>query len=349
MAQIKSEKIRVPEDILSINKMFYEKGWTDGLPIIPPTEERVLNLLQGTRRGPYEVIGFIPPRWAEATVERIAVNAVMAGCLPEYMPILIAAISAMVEKVFNLYSIQATTHPCGPLLIINGPIRKRLRINYSYGAFGPGTMANATIGRAIRLILINIGGAIPGKIDKATHGHPGKFTYVIGENEEESPWDSLSIERDFSSEESTVTVIAIEGPHNVNDNCSTSASGVLTTIAGTLASQGNNNILYQMGEPMVVFGPEHAQTIARDGLNKKEVKEFLFREARLPKKVFSKENQEIRFFDLREDAMIPITRRPEDLLIIVAGGAGKHSLVIPSFGNTLSITKLIENSEYGMI
>jgi hypothetical protein len=192
MIELKSEKVEVPEDIVHINRFFYEKGWTDGLPIIPPTGERVLALLQGTLRSPGKAIGLIPPRWAEANVEKIAINAVMAGCLPEYMPIIIAGLQAMVQARFNLYGVQATTHPCGPLLIINGPIRKKLGINCGYSIFGPGTRANATIGRAIRLVLLNIGGASPGQVDKATHGQPGKFTDVIGESEEKSPWESLS-------------------------------------------------------------------------------------------------------------------------------------------------------------
>jgi hypothetical protein len=162
MIELKSEKVEVPEDIVHINRFFYEKGWTDGLPIIPPTGERVLALLQGTLRSPGKAIGLIPPRWAEANVEKIAINAVMAGCLPEYMPIIIAGLQAMVQARFNLYGVQATTHPCGPLLIINGPIRKKLGINCGYSIFGPGTRANATIGRAIRLVLLNIGGASPG-------------------------------------------------------------------------------------------------------------------------------------------------------------------------------------------
>ncbi len=343
MPQLQSERIEVPEDIREITLLFYEKGWSDGLPVIPPTEERVLDLLQGTRRKPDEVIGLIPPRWADATTEKIAINAVMAGCLPEHMPVIIAAVEAMVEEKFNLYGIQATTHPCSPLLIINGPIRKQLGINCSYGAFGPGTLPNAVIGRAIRLILINIGGATPARVEKATHGQPGKFTYVIGENEKESPWEPLSTERGFRSGQNTVTVIAAEGPHNVNDHCSVSSKGILTTIAGTLACQGNNNILYQVGEPLIVLGPEHAETITKDGFTKKDVKEFLFKKARVPKNAFSREHQEQRFANFPEDAFIPVTHKSENILIVVVGGAGKHSMVIPTFGNTLSVTKLIES------
>ena len=342
MLRLQSERIEISEALGEINRLFCEKGWSDGLPIVPPTEERVIDLLQGTGKKPEEVVVLIPPRWAEATVEKVAINAVMAGCLPEHMPVIISCLKAMTEAKFNLYGVQTTTHPCGPLVIINGPIRKNLKINSGYGAFGPGTLANASIGRAIRLILLNVGGAIPGKVDKATHGQPGKYTYVIGENEEQSPWEPLSLERGFHREESTVTVIAGESPHNVNDHSSISGSGILTTIAGTLASQGNNNILYQMGGPIVVLGPEHAETIARDGYTKKEVKEFLFEKARIPKRAFSEEQQKQRFASLAEEALIPITAIPENIVVVVAGGAGKHSMVIPTFGNTAAMTKLIE-------
>jgi hypothetical protein len=342
MYQLKSERILVPEDIAEISRLFYGKGWTDGLPIVPPTEERVLNLLQGTNRDPHDVIGLIPPSWAEATVEKIAINSVMAGSHPEHLPIIIAAVEAMVERKFNLYAVQATTHPCSPLLLINGPLRNRAGINCGYGAFGPGTLANAVIGRAIRLILINVGGATPGKVDKATHGQPGKYAYAIGENEEESPWEPFHLERGFSREQSTVTVIAAESPHNVNDHSSISAEGILTTIAGTLVGQGNNNFLFQ-GEPVVIFGPEHAKTIAKDGFVKRDVREWIFQRTKLPKRAFCKEKQEKRFAHLPEDALIPVARKPEDILIVVAGGAGKHSMVIPTFGNSLSVTQSIQS------
>jgi hypothetical protein len=197
------------------------------------------------------------------------------------------------------------------------------------------------IGRAIRLVLINIGGAIPGDVDKATHGQPGKYCCVIGENEEESPWESLSVERGFGSDQSTVTVVAAEGPHNVNDHYSISGLGVLTTVAGTLACQGNNNIMNQRGEPVIVLGPEHARTIAQDAFSKKSIKEFVFNNAKVPKKVFSVEHQTLRFDQYPED-LLPVSREARDIMVIVAGGAGKHSMVVPTFGNTFSVTKLIK-------
>ena len=341
MVGLKSGRIDVPEDVSEITRIFNEKRWSDGLPVIPPTEQRVETILRGTFRQPHDVIGLIPPSLAEATVEKLAINSVMAGCVPEHMPVLIAALEAMLEEKFNLYGVQATTHPCGPMLIINGPIRARLGINCRYGVFGPGTFANAVIGRAIRLVLINIGGAIPGEVDKATHGQPGKYSCVIGENEEESHWEPLSVERGFRSDQSTVTVVAAEAPHNVNDHYSISGLGVLTTVAGTLACQGNNNIMNQRGEPVIVLGPEHATTIAQDEFDKKSIKEFVFNNAKVSKKVFSQEHQTLRFDQYPED-LLPVSREARDIMVIVAGGAGKHSMVVPTFGNTSSVTKLIK-------
>lgn len=188
--------VQVPilsEDMEEINDLLYERNWTDGLPVIPPTESRVKRMLEGVNKEPDEVIAFLPPLQGEATVAKIAVNAVMAGCKPEYMPILIAAIQAMSEPILNLGALQTTTNPCAPLMMINGPIRNDVGLNSCAGVLGPGVRANATLGRAVRLILLNIGGARPGGLDKATQGQPGKYTFCIAENEEENPWEPLHV------------------------------------------------------------------------------------------------------------------------------------------------------------
>ncbi|HOD74180.1 MAG TPA: hypothetical protein PKM13_06550, partial [Candidatus Bipolaricaulis anaerobius] len=316
---------------------------TDGLPIVPPTPEAVECMLGPVGRDPQEVIAAVPPKYGHATLEKIAINAVMAGCLPEYLPVVVAALEAMCEERFNLYGIQVTTHPCAPLVIVNGPIRQALDINGGYGVFGPTWRANATIGRAIRLALLNLGGAAPGSLDKATHGHPGKFSFCIAENEEESPWVPLHVERGFAREDSTVTVTAVEPPHNVNDHASVTALGILRTCAGTLNSVGSNNAFFVGGEPLVVLGPEHAATIARDGLSKADVQAFLFEHARIPLSAISEENIRQRHADLPADGSIPVARRKEDIMVVVAGGAGKQSCCLPSFGSpTQSVTRRID-------
>ncbi len=345
--QLVSERIQVEASIDTVNTLFYERGWTDGLPIIPPTEERVRRMLAAVSRDPQEVVAVLPPRAAAATVEKIAVNAVMAGCLPVYLPVVIAAVEAVAEEKFNLVAIQATTHPCGPLIVVNGPIARKLDINSRGNAFGPGVRVNATIGRALRLILLNIGGGIPVQTDKSTLGQPAKYTYCVAENEDDSPWQPLHVERGFSPEYSTVTVFAAEGPHNINDHRSITGKGILMTAAATMATAGNNNLTYCTGEPILALGPEHASTIARDGFSKEQVKDFIFEHARLSLKLLSEENIQSRrsepthYGEFADSELVPVGRR-EDIVVMVLGGAGKHSCFIPTFGMSYSATRHIK-------
>jgi|Deesub1362A_J573_1020465.scaffolds.fasta_scaffold00216_5 hypothetical protein len=349
---IKSEIIEVADDIEAVYKEFYGRKWIDGLPIIPPTPERVRNMMKYTDRESDDIVGVIPPMNGEATVEKIAINAVMAGCIPGFLPVIITAVEAMVEKEFNLYGILTTTHPVSPLIIVNGPVRKELDINSGYNLFGPGWRANATIGRAINLICMNIGGAVPGLGDKATHGHPGKYTYCIAEYEEANPWEPLHVERGFERDVSTVTVVGGEGPHNINDHSSIDAAGILTTAADTMATLGGNNTWYSnLSEPLLILSPEHAETVARDGFSKMDVKNYIFNHARNP--IYKLKDRGMykmrvwpRWFDSTDDhAMIPICPRAEDIMVIVAGGPGKQSMCVPTFGETLSVTKPISLSD----
>ena len=210
------------------------------------------------------------------TLEKLAVNAVMAGCEPACFPIVLAAVEAMLDPAFNLYGVQATTHPVAPLLIVSGPYGRRVGVHGGSGCFGPGFRANATIGRAVRLILLNVGGAWPGRHDMATQGSPAKFSYCIAENVEASPWEPLH-------GGDVVTVYGGEPPHNVNDHVSTTAAGILTTIADTAVSLGSNvGWYFAQGQLLVVLGPEHARTIAGDGLGRRDVQQFVFETARQP-------------------------------------------------------------------
>ncbi|GIX47117.1 MAG: hypothetical protein KatS3mg131_1328 [Candidatus Tectimicrobiota bacterium] len=190
MATLVSEALELPDDPEQIFDEFYRRGWTDGLPIIPPTEARVQRMLAATRRAPHEVLGRIPPRWGEATVEKIAINAVMAGCLPEYLPVLLTAVEAMLAPEFNLFGIQATTHPVAPLLILNGPLARQLEVNSGYNAYGPGWRANATLGRALRLILLNIGGGPPGGRRPQHPGQPGQVHLLHCRKRSPQPLDA---------------------------------------------------------------------------------------------------------------------------------------------------------------
>jgi hypothetical protein len=325
-----------------IDAHYQELGWTDGLPIVPPTEARVHQFLTQTARDPREVVGVLPPRQGEATVEKIAANAVMAGCQPQYFPVVLAAIDALADPLFNLDSVQATTHPVAPLIVINGPIARALGIQAGYNAFGQGVRANVTIGRAVRLVLMNVGGGLPGSGDRATQGSPAKIAYCVAENEAESPWEPLHVEAGLPASTSTVTVFGCEGPHNIQDHYSNTALGVLRTVAGAMGQAGSNNLLGR-GWPLLSLGPEHATTIAKEGYSKQKVKAFLFEHARFPLKRLGLEyqRQQIERWDVIDatETMVPIVSRAEDISVIVVGGAGKHSSWQPTFGNGTHYTR----------
>jgi len=351
LLQAPGASVEAVEDFDAINAMMREKGWSDGLPIVPPTEARVAAMLAYCDRPWDQPIAKIAPRWGEATPLRLAANAVMAGCQPRYFPLLMLAIEAMCEEPLNLYGVQATTHLCAPLVIVNGPVATELGINAGHNAFGPGHQANATIGRAIRLALVNIGGAIPALGDMSTFGSPAKYSYLVAENEAESPWEPLHVERGLPREASAVTVIGAECPHNVNDHESLDGEGVLMTIAGTMGSVGINDIFYK-SQPLVIMGPEHAKAVAAR-YTKAEAKRFLQEHAHVPLGKFSKDNIERRIkvtfkdrlADPKSDDLVYVVQRPEDLLIAVIGGAGKHSAFVPTFGATLPVTCALKTAD----
>lgn len=331
---------------------FLQRGWSDGLPLVPPTEQRVQRMLQAAGRAPQQVVAVLAPRMGAATTELIAVNAVMAGCRPAHMPVLIAAVEALAQRPFNLYGIQVTTHCVSPLLIVNGPLAGAMNIRGEAGMFGPGPWDNAVVGRAIRLLLLNVGGATPVDIDKSTMGHPAKFSFVMAENEAASPWQSLRRDRGFPDETSTVTVIGAEGPHNINDHESTTPEGLLRMIASSMAQPGQNNVYYA-AEPLLILSPEHAATIAAGDLSKAQVQDYLFENARIPLSRFSQENIERRMWrkfpqlyrDQGPDVGVRVAQRPEDIMIVVAGGPGKHSMYVPTFGGTRSVTVAIRHDD----
>ncbi|MCZ6730882.1 MAG: hypothetical protein O7C61_14365 [SAR324 cluster bacterium] len=327
---------------------FHERRWTDGLPIIPPTEERVRAMIDAAGRPGPDVVGVVPPRWAEATVEHVAINAVMAGCLPAYMPVLTAAIEAACDPAFVLYSVQATTHPCAVLMVVTGPIVEELGLNYSHGVFAPGNRANASLGRAMRLVLINVGGAIPGHGDQSTQGSPAKFSYCIAENEAATPWEPFRVEKGFSSEDSTVTVYSGEAPHNVNEHVCDSPFTTLRVIASVMTTLAHNHVTgVSKGDCLVVLGPEHAHSIAAGGLSRRDVQTYFWETARNPvSRIHDRGPHTANWPEWvnQEDmeAMVPIVAVPEDIHILVAGGPGKHSCFIPTFGFQRSVTRKIE-------
>lgn len=330
-----SMKITLDDSLEVVNDWFYDKGWTDGLPIIPPTEGRVQKLMDWTDRSGGESLGRMPPKYGSATIEKLAINAVMAGCAGEYFPIVIASVEALLQGPFNLYGVQSTTHPCAPLVIVSGPIASEVGINGKYNAFGQGWRPNATIGRAIRLALLNIGGATPGGLDRATQGQPAKFSFCVAENETDNPWEPLHVEKGYPSTTSVVTVCGAEGPHNINDHISNSAQGILKTIASTMAGMGSNNA-YAFGEPILALGPEHASILARDGLSKDDIRSYVFDNARVPRNMWEAGGMAGMGFTpegaFTEDVAIPLIREPQSLMVLVIGGPGRHSCWLPTFG-----------------
>jgi hypothetical protein len=283
-----------------------------------------------------------------ATVEKIAVNAAMAGCRPEYLPVVIAAVQAICHPDFNLLPIQATTNPVTPLIIVNGPIVEQLQLNSGYNVLGQGWRSNATIGRALRLVLVNIGGGTPGKMDKACHGQPGKFSMCIAENEKASPWEPLHVEKGFPAEKNTVSVLGVTGTQDIIHYARTSAEEVLRTLVHSIPREGYKN-LYSGGGPLIIFGPEQAAVLGNAGLSKKEIKRIVFERSRVPMDVFNPETigllkgRRQKYFVGRKDPRdVPIADSAEEIEIVVAGGAGNHSVFVPSWGDTRCVSVPIE-------
>ncbi|WP_119419174.1 hypothetical protein [Desertibaculum subflavum] len=316
------------------NDFALAQGWSDGMPLVMPTEAAVARFTAAAR-GDNQTFAPISPRQVVPTLASLAANAVMAGCKPEYFPVVLAALRGVLSPEYNLHGTLATTHPCAPMIMVSGPLRQALDINCGSNCFGQGWRANATIGRALELILLNVGGARPGVMDRSTQGSPAKFSFCFGENEEVSPWAPYHVRRGFAATDSVVTVMSGEAPHNINDHGSTTAEGVLTTICESIAQPGSN-LIYGKGPYVLVLGPEHAETLHRDGWTIEALREEVFRRARVHISRVSKENRESYASTGRhpDGDWYPMSPTVEDIHIVVAGGPGKHSAYIPSFGGT---------------
>jgi hypothetical protein len=336
-----AEKIRAPTSLEAQINFLNAKGWTDGLPVIPPTPGRVESMIAGSGRSPGEAIGLIPPRWGEATVEVIAANAVMAGCAPEYMPVVLTALEALLEKPYNLYGTQATTHAVAPLLILNGPVVDELGFNYGYNLFGPGWRPNATVGRAVNLVLRNVGGAHPGELDRSTAGQPGKYTFCAAENAAENPWEPLHVERGFREDQSVVTVYGAGGIFDLNDRSSKTAVDLMHMLANSLKIMGSNSYLIG-GENLLTICPEHAAILKRDKVSKQELKEYLWNNTWMPAGDFPESYYRDEVEPLADPDWVPLCADPDGIIVIVGGGAGRHSMYIQSFGATKSVSREIK-------
>ena len=324
----------LPDDVEVVSELFHERGYTDGLPVVPPTRERVERMLGGTVRDPQESLGDVPPVNGGATVEKVAVNAVMAGCRPEYLPVVLTAMELVLRPAFLLGGMQPTTNPLTPMLVVNGPVRARIGLNSSTGVMGPGWQANATIGRAVRLCLINLGGARPGEVDKCTQGFVGKYTLCVGENEEDSPWTPLHVERGFAPGQDVVTVVGVNAAINVHDS-SAEWRDVLKTFCGSLPSLGTPNVVDPRATPVLALNPLHAQILDRGGLGKDDLKRYLVTNTTLPADALSERRAHLRRAEGEEhylvDGRIPIVNDADNLLVVVTGGMqGGHSCFLPA-------------------
>lgn len=318
-----------------------ERGWGDGLPTIAPTQELVEAAVSALPT-PHPEFDILPPRRVRPTVWSIAANAVMAGCQPGHLPVVLAAVQAVQNEAYNLHGTLATTHPCAPMMLVSGPLSKALDMNAGGNCFGQGTRANAVLGRALALVLANIGGARPGTMDRSTQGSPAKYSFCFAENLTETPWDPYHVRRGFDVAESVVTVMAAEPPHNVNDHGSTTGEDILITTAGTMAESGSNQV-YVRGPHFLVLSPEHAATLHRDGWTVRAIQEWLFERARIPEERVSEGNHS-QFADWGIKPVggcYPVSDGPDQLHVVVAGGSGKHSAWIPSFGSTGACTSRI--------
>ncbi|MCZ6647075.1 MAG: hypothetical protein O7B79_12645 [SAR324 cluster bacterium] len=335
---------QAPQTTADLVEWYFEQSWTDGLPVVPPTAEKIAAAVQALGGEPGLVECRVPPRLGNLSREVLAINMVMAGCLPAYAPLLRAAMLALTDPTFNLNGVQATTHMAAPLLIVNGPARMELGMNPGCNVFGSGNRANGTIGRAIRLILLNVGGATPGDLDKSTLGHPGKYSYCIAENEEQSPWAPYHVEQGYGERQSTVFLMAAEPPHSVTNHVANDAEGILDSIVSAMSTIAHNNAV-SSGSCAVVIGPEHAATIAGRDWTRHDVRNYLWMNTRNTfgeisfnhryGKVYNRNLP--RWYKREAEARIPIVPGPENIHLFVAGGeAGRFSAFIPGWGHMTS-------------
>jgi hypothetical protein len=346
MAKLPSPTAEV-SDFWAWYDMALERGWTDGLVVAPPTRDRVDRMIATLGRRPDEVVGVLGPKDGIATIEQIAINCVMAGCLPEHAPVVIAAIEAMLEPEFNLHGVQATTNPCAPLVIVNGPIVEELGFHAKEGAFGGGSRASASVGRAVRLILWNVGGGIPGETDMASQGQPAKYLFCAAENKEQSPWQPLHVERGFAESDSTVTVFACQSPHPLR--VLGNAERILRLIAASIPVPAVN-MFHAAGQFLLSFGARPAQELARAGYSKADVKQWVWENARfevgwLRRSGIRAEEQHMRYWGhgepdapdlatLSDDTLLPMVRDVGMIHVAVIGGDSQWWMGFsPGWGN----------------
>lgn len=327
-------RIRVPSDPVAMGLEFTARGWGDGLPLVAPTEARVARVLGGARRDPAEVIARLPPRHGAATVERVAINATMAGCLPEHLPVLLAAVEAAAHPSLRLASLQATTNPATVAMVVSGPVVDALGLNAGGNCMGPGNWANSTLGRALRLVLQNAGGGVADGLDRATHGQPAKAGLCFAEDATLNPWPSLTTERGFDPGASVVTVAGTLGTWNMHSTVA-DPHDLIAVIGDSMQYPASSDYLHG-GCPWIVLGPEHAALLASAGWDRAEVRRRLWAASHMRagrhrgsdlERLRAARADELGTID--ENRPIPISVSPEDITLVVTGGPGAHSVFLP--------------------
>lgn len=320
-------------------EFFLEKPWSDGLPVVTPTVARVQRMLAATKRDPEELLGHIPPAMGPATVRSVAIHALMAGCKPEYLPLLLGAIPLLLRKELNLNGVQGTMGPVAPLMIVNGPYAKQIGLHGGNGCFGPGFRANASIGRAIRLILFNLGGAMPGGASATVFASPLRYSACLTEHVDASPWETLAVSRGYASTDNVITCAMVEAPHVCHDDVSEEPNRLLIGIADSMHSMGSFNIVMSNSDMVVAMSPEHAGICARAGMTRADVHQKLaglagrklrdlkgggqWRRGRGAQCGYDVDNDEI---------FVHAIKKPEYLQLIVAGGNGPQTAVCYGWG-----------------
>ncbi len=312
----------------------FDRGWSDGLPVVPPTPARVLAMLEGTHRSPDEIVAIVPPDLAPCSVEKVAINAVMAGCRPAYLPVVLAAVEAACTDKFNIHGLLATTMSTGPVLIVNGPIRKRIGMNSGKNALGQGNRANSTIGRALQLVIRNVGGGRPGEVDRATLGNPGKVGFCFAEDEEGSPWTPLSTDYGFEAGTDTVTLFPGEGPRTIVDQLSRDPESLARSFAASLRTMYTPKAVMAF-DAILIVSPEHSRIFREAGWSKQDLRAKLHELTLMPGDELVRGALGIAegLPDSVRGKSIP-KFRPDGLHIVhVGGGAGLFSAIIPGWVN----------------
>ena len=330
-------------DAVAANELFQQNGWTDGLPIVPPTEDAVRRFVDAVKRAPDDVVGVEPVRRRRITAEKVAIAAVMAGALPEYMPVVVAIVQAMCVPEFGLHGSTASTGGSAPFIVVNGPIRTAIGMNATHNVLANGNRANATIGRTIRLLIINALGGIPGQLDRSTLGHPGKFTFCIAEDEDDSAWLPLAAERGITGGASAVTVMAAESPHQVMNDWTRDPRELLTTYVAAIRA---NMLTYSIwaGNYALVVPKQHRHVLTAAGFTKKDIREFVFDGARVRRREWRSVGKAAVAGRKDEDAVYTALRAPDDLLVVAAGGpAGGFGVIVPPWygAKALAVTTRI--------